>query len=136
MFSVGGLFVVICGWIFTTNCSNYTNDFLFNLVESVWEINPNRSLGLVVFRSFRRMNFDCLLMSDSELLRIKNKQKASYKSRKTARSNLNILIRPNDRFGFMCEQSVVCPLLALCVPCLTVIFALHNQNIWCLTSNV
>ena len=26
-------------------------------------------------------------MSDSELLRIKNKQKASYKSRKTARSN-------------------------------------------------
>ena len=49
---------------------------------------PNRSLGLVVFRSFRRMNFVCLLMSDSELLRIKNKQKASYKSRKTARSNL------------------------------------------------
>ena len=75
------------------------------------------------------MNFDCLLMSDSELLRIKNKQKASYKSRKTARSNLNILIRPNDRFGFMCDQSVVYPLLALCVPCLTVIFALHNQNI-------
>ena len=27
-------------------------------------------------------------MSDSELLRIKNKQKASYKNRKTARSNL------------------------------------------------
>ncbi len=27
-------------------------------------------------------------MSDSELLRIKNKQKASYRSRKTARSNL------------------------------------------------
>ena len=34
------------------------------------------------------MNFVCLLMSDSELLRIKNKQKASYKNRKTARSNL------------------------------------------------
>ena len=51
-------------------------------------LNPNRSLGLVVFRSFRRMNFDCLLMSDSELLRIKNEQKASYKSRKAARSNL------------------------------------------------
>ena len=34
------------------------------------------------------MNFVCLLMSDSELLRIKNKQKASYKSRKAARSNL------------------------------------------------
>ncbi|MDD7654267.1 MAG: hypothetical protein SOY38_02455, partial [Sodaliphilus sp.] len=50
--------------------------------------NPNLSLGLVVFRSFRRMSFACLLMSDSELLRIKNKRKASYKSRKTARSNL------------------------------------------------
>ena len=49
---------------------------------------PNRSLGLVVFRSFRRMNFVCLLMSDSELSRIKNKQKASYKNRKTTRSNL------------------------------------------------
>ena len=56
--------------------------------NSIKELNPNRSLGLVVFRSFRRMNFACLLMSDSELLRIKNKQKASYKSRKTARSNL------------------------------------------------
>ena len=62
---------------------------------------PNRSLGLVVLRNFRRMNFVCLLMSDSELLRIKNKQKASYKSRKTARSDLKILIRPNDRFGII-----------------------------------
>ena len=62
---------------------------------------PNQSLGLVVFRNFRRMNFACLLMSDSELLRIKNKQKASYKSRKTARSNPKKLIRPNDRFGFI-----------------------------------
>ena len=52
------------------------------------QFNPNRSLGLVVFRNFRRMDFDCLLMSDSELLRNKNKQKASYKSRKTTRSNL------------------------------------------------
>ena len=42
----------------------------------------------VGFRIFRRMIFVCLLMSDSELLRIKNKQKASYKSRKNARSNL------------------------------------------------
>ena len=33
-------------------------------------INPNRSLGLVVFR-----NFVCILMSDSELLRIKKKAK-------------------------------------------------------------
>ena len=50
--------------------------------------NPNRSLGLVVFRSFRRMSFVCLLISDSELLLIKNKRKASYKNRKTARINL------------------------------------------------
>ena len=35
----------------------------------------NRALGLVVFRSFRRMNFVCLLMSDSELLRIKKQAK-------------------------------------------------------------
>ena len=28
-------------------------------------------------------------MSDSELLRIKNKQKASYQSRKVAKSNMN-----------------------------------------------
>ncbi|MDY5418106.1 MAG: hypothetical protein SPG92_09155, partial [Sodaliphilus sp.] len=49
---------------------------------------------------FRRMNFVCLLMSDSELLRIKNKRNASYKNRKTARSNTKILTRPNDRFGF------------------------------------
>ena len=47
------------------------------------------------------MDFACLLMSDSELLRIKNKQKASYRSRKTARSNIKNLSRPNDRFGFM-----------------------------------
>ena len=39
-------------------------------------------------------------MSDSELLRIKNKRNASYKNRKTARSNTKILTRPNDRFGF------------------------------------
>ena len=41
-----------------------------------------------------------VLLSNSELLRIKNKQKASYKSRKTARSNKIILTRFNDRFGF------------------------------------
>ena len=64
------------------------------------KFNPNWSLGLVVFRNFRRMNFACLLMSDSDLLRIKNKQKASYKSRKNARSNKKNLTRPNDRFGF------------------------------------
>ena len=39
-------------------------------------------------------------MSDSELLRIKNKRKAFYKSRKTARSILKNHYTPNDRFGF------------------------------------
>ena len=39
-------------------------------------------------------------MSDSELSLIKNKPKASYKSRKTARSIIKNLSRPNDRFGF------------------------------------
>ncbi|MCI6047421.1 MAG: hypothetical protein MR736_02425, partial [Prevotella pectinovora] len=54
--------------------------------------NPNRSLGLVVFRNFRRMNFACLLMSDSELLRIKNKQKASYKKTKDCKQLLKLYI--------------------------------------------
>ena len=61
---------------------------LHEIIQWEYWLNPNRSLGLVVFRNFRRMNFACLLMSDSELLRIKNKRKASYKSRKTARSIL------------------------------------------------
>ena len=46
-------------------------------------------------------------MSNSELLRIKNKRKASYKSRKTARSNLKILSRPNDRFGFKSDNNTM-----------------------------
>ena len=56
------------------------------------------------------MNFVCLLMSDSELLRIKNKRNASYKNRKTARSNTKILTRPNDRFGFrnVLSQKISC----------------------------
>ena len=48
--------------------------------------NPNRWLGLVVFRNFRRVIFVRLLMSDSELSRIKNKRKASYKIIKTERT--------------------------------------------------
>ena len=48
---------------------------------------------------------DLGLMSDSELLRIKNKRKASYKNRKTAKSNLKILTRSNDRFGFNCSPN-------------------------------
>ena len=47
------------------------------------------------------MNFACLLMSDSELLRIKNKRKASYKSRKTAKSNLKILTRLMTDLGLI-----------------------------------
>ena len=36
------------------------------------------------FWIFRRMDFVGLLMSNSELLRIKNKQKTTYKNQKTA----------------------------------------------------
>ena len=68
-------------------CVTNLQSYIF-IINYAILFNPNRSLGLVVFRIFRRMNFVCLLMSDSELLRIKNKQKASYKNRKTARSNL------------------------------------------------
>ena len=69
------------------SCVTSLQSYIF-IINYAILFNPNRLLGLVVFRIFRRMNFVCLLMSDSELLRIKNKQKASYKNRKTARSNL------------------------------------------------
>ena len=48
--------------------------------------NPNRSLGLAWILLFRRVDFVWLLMSNSELLRIKNKQKTTYKKQKTASS--------------------------------------------------
>ena len=63
--------------------------------------NPNRSLGLAWILLFRRMDFVWLLMSNSELLRIKNKQKAPYKKTKDCKQLLKLYIkRPNDRFGF------------------------------------
>ena len=39
-------------------------------------------------------------MSNSGLLRIKNKQKTPYKKRKAARSHKKLSKRPNDRLGF------------------------------------
>ena len=69
------------------SCVTSLQSYIF-IINYAILFNPNRLLGLVVFRIFRRMNFVCLLMSDSELLRIKNKRNASYKNRKTARSNL------------------------------------------------
>ena len=48
--------------------------------------NPNRSLGLAWILFFRRVDFVWLLMSNSGLLRIKNKQKTPYKKQKTASS--------------------------------------------------
>ena len=49
-------------------------------------LNPNRSLGFAWILFFRRVDFVWLLMSNSELLRIKNRQKAPYKKQKTASS--------------------------------------------------
>ncbi len=49
-------------------------------------LNPNRSLGLAWILFFRRVDFVWLLMSNSELLRIKNGQKTPYKKQKTASS--------------------------------------------------
>ena len=46
------------------------------------------------------MDLVWLLMSNSELLRIKNKQKTTYKNQKAASSYKIIHKRPNDRFGF------------------------------------
>ena len=59
-------------------------------------LNPNRSLGLAWIFDFRRVDFVWLLMSNSELLRIKNGQKTPYKKQKTASSQekdtLNVLM--------------------------------------------
>ena len=49
-------------------------------------LNPNRSLGFAWILFFRRVDFVWLLMSNSELLRIKNGQKTPYKKQKTASS--------------------------------------------------
>ncbi|WP_337809631.1 hypothetical protein, partial [Prevotella pectinovora] len=54
--------------------------------SSVPNFNPNRSLGLAWILIFRRVDFGWLLMSNSELLRIKNGQKTPYKKQKTASS--------------------------------------------------
>ncbi|WP_337586562.1 hypothetical protein, partial [Prevotella pectinovora] len=54
--------------------------------STVGIFNSNRSLGLAWILIFRRVAFVCLLMSNSELLRIKNRQKTSYKRQKTASS--------------------------------------------------
>ena len=71
------------------------------IFRALMKFNPNRSLGLVVFRNFIRMNFACLLMSDSELLRIKRQAKfILIKAERTQEVIKKILTRPNDRFGF------------------------------------
>ena len=46
-------------------------------------------------------------MSNSELLRIKNKQKTPYKKQKTASSYKNDIKRPNDRFGFISSEAPI-----------------------------
>ena len=51
---------------------------------------PNRPLGLAWILFFRRVDFVWLLMSNSELLRIKNGQKTPYKKQKTASSHKKI----------------------------------------------
>ena len=51
---------------------------------------PNRPLGLAWILFFRRVDFVWLLMSNSELLRIKNGQKTLYKKQKTASSHKKI----------------------------------------------
>ena len=55
-------------------------------------LQPNRSLGLAWILLFRRMDFVWLLMSNSELLQIKNKQKAPYKKTKDCKQLLKLYI--------------------------------------------
>ena len=54
--------------------------------------NPNRPLGLAWILFLRRMNFVWLLMSNSGLLRIKNRRKTPYENQKTASSYLNYIL--------------------------------------------
>ena len=60
--------------------------FALCLLVGALLLNPNRSLGLAWILFFRRVDFVWLLMSNSELLRIKNGQKTPYKRQKTASS--------------------------------------------------
>ena len=48
---------------------------------------PKSSLGLACIFIFRRVDFVWLLMSNSELLRTRNKQKTPYKRHKTTSSH-------------------------------------------------
>ena len=63
----------------TRQSDSFFHFFSFSLI-------PNRSLGLAWILFFRRVDFVWLLMSNSGLLRIKNKQKTPYKKQKTASS--------------------------------------------------
>ena len=58
----------------------------FEVQPDASTVNPNRSLGLAWILFFRRVDFVWLLMSNSKLLRIKNKQKTPYKKQKAASS--------------------------------------------------
>ena len=63
-------------------------------------LNPNRSLGLAWILFFRRVDFVWLLMSNSELLRIKNGQKTPCKKTKDCKQSGKRYIKlPNDRLG-------------------------------------
>ena len=66
--------------------AQWMKDFGLYLSRSNPSLNPNRSLGLAWILFFRRVDFVWLLMSNSGLLRIKNKQKTPYKKQKTASS--------------------------------------------------
>ncbi|KIP62869.1 hypothetical protein ST44_05305 [Prevotella pectinovora] len=69
------------------SCNSWFGVFYAQTV--IRPFNPNRSLGLAWILLFRKMDFVWFLMSNSELLRIKNKQKAPYKKQKTASSYYN-----------------------------------------------
>jgi len=60
--------------------------FEINPQTVIRPFNPKRSLELAWILLFRRVDFVWLLMSNSELLRIKNRQKTLYKKQKTASS--------------------------------------------------
>ena len=73
--------------------------FALCLLVGALLLNPNLSLGLAWILFFRRVNFVWLLMSNSELLRTKSRQKTPYKNKRRQAVIKNQTKRPNDSFG-------------------------------------
>ena len=64
-----------------------------------YSLSPNRSLGLAWILFFRRVDFVWFLISNSELLRIKNKRKTPWKNKRLQAVVKHYIERTNEWFG-------------------------------------